>query len=484
LTGYDWARLTDEQKSVLQAVWDGKRIISVNAGAGSGKTSVLEAIAALPFRERTLYTQFSSEGVKDAAARFPAGISCRTSHSLAWEQTPGPMKARKRASVRVGSRKLAERLKITPRIADDHGYRTPAQMVNALLTVVNNFCHSADDEFMMTHVPETLPDREVICAWAASLWERDITQADGVTPYQHDYYQKQWQLRKPRMNYGRILADESQDVNPCFLDIIARQSAQLILVGDSSQALYEWRGAIDAMDAIVPDEWLALTGSFRFGPEIAERANRFLALLDARIRLTGLGVAGEVGPCDPDAVMCRTNAETMRQAMAFLADGRSVGLAGRVAGDLLAFARGGLALRGGRGTDHPDLCGFRSWADVKTHAETDADGQDLAVFVRLVEAHGEGLITALESMSADGQAADVTCSTVHRAKGLQWPRVTIAPDLGLPEMASGEPNEWLADRRREDAAFLRVCYVAVTRAQSGLDDSALEWVDSAPDQQE
>jgi hypothetical protein len=54
-------------------------------------------------------------------------------------------------------------------------------------------------------------------------------------------------------------------------------------------------------------EQLTLTRSFRFGPQIADEANRRLALADAPIRLKGTtSVPAEVSSVDhPDAVLCR-----------------------------------------------------------------------------------------------------------------------------------------------------------------------------------
>ncbi|MFE0739659.1 DNA helicase, partial [Streptomyces sp. NPDC058855] len=74
---------------------------------------------------------------------------------------------------------------------------------------------------------------------------------------------------------------------------------------------------------------LTLTRSFRFGPKIADQANRWLAIANAPIRLTGSdAVLADVGAvASPDAVLCRTNIGAMAEVMRFLADGRRVALA-------------------------------------------------------------------------------------------------------------------------------------------------------------
>nr|WP_217212148.1 hypothetical protein [Streptomyces sp. AC550_RSS872] len=62
---------------------------------------------------------------------------------------------------------------------------------------------------------------------------------------------------------------------------------------------------------------LTLTRSCRSGPLLAEQANRWLALTDAPIRLTGtVPIPTEVGlVTSPDAVLCRTNIGAVTEVM-------------------------------------------------------------------------------------------------------------------------------------------------------------------------
>ncbi|MFX8098481.1 UvrD-helicase domain-containing protein, partial [Acinetobacter baumannii] len=80
----------------------------------------------------------------------------------------------------------------------------------------------------------------------------------------HDVYVKLWQLSRPTIPADYILFDESQDANGLMLSVLRRQSAQVIYVGDPYQQIYEWRGAVNAMDHIKAQK-RALTLSFRFG---------------------------------------------------------------------------------------------------------------------------------------------------------------------------------------------------------------------------
>ena len=99
------------------------------------------------------------------------------------------------------------------------------------------------------------------------------------------------------------------------------------MVGDFAQAIYHWRGAKDVMTGFDGTQ-LALSQSFRFGPDLAAEANRWLRLADAPICLNGTPtMPTELGPvARPNTVLCRTNTGAMTQAMALMAIGYSVAL--------------------------------------------------------------------------------------------------------------------------------------------------------------
>ncbi|MFJ9567928.1 UvrD-helicase domain-containing protein [Streptomyces fuscichromogenes] len=141
---------------------------------------------------------------------------------------------------------------------------------------------------------------------------------DGAVRFDHDHYLDIWALTRPRIGTDFLLVDEAQDTNPVVEQIFLSQRghAQLVMVGDSAQAIYHWRGAKDFMTGF-DGTHLTLSMSFRFGPDLAHEANRWLHLADTPIRLTGTpALRTELGPVtQPDAVVCRTNVGAMAQVM-------------------------------------------------------------------------------------------------------------------------------------------------------------------------
>ena len=47
--------------------------------------------------------------------------------------------------------------------------------------------------------------------------------------------------------YDVLLWDEAQDMNPAMLDVCLKQVKPKLVVGDSHQQIYRFRGAVDAL---------------------------------------------------------------------------------------------------------------------------------------------------------------------------------------------------------------------------------------------
>ena len=47
--------------------------------------------------------------------------------------------------------------------------------------------------------------------------------------------------------YNVLLLDEAQDINPAMLDVCLKQFKPKLVVGDSHQQIYRFRGAVDAL---------------------------------------------------------------------------------------------------------------------------------------------------------------------------------------------------------------------------------------------
>lgn len=467
---------TPEQQAIIDACVSGDNAV-ITAGAGTGKTSTLRMAATL-MRGRGLYLAFNRTIAGDARKAFPKTVQCSTAHSLAFRAVGHAYKPRLDGP-RLPARDVAARLGIDTGLALGADLLIdPTHLARLTMETVDRYCRTADDQIGAQHAPavngvegsahDFLAAR--LAEYAVTAWA-DLRDVDGKLRFQHDHYLKMWALTRPALPADFVLFDEAQDADPLIASVVQAQSCQLIAVGDECQAIYGWRGAVDAIGSWPAKHRLALTQSWRFGQAIADEANKWLTQLGAGLRLTGNPhLRSTVGPLDqPKAILCRTNAEALRQAMIALDAGAKPGLVGGATA-IRKMAEAALSLQNGKGTDHPELFTFKSWGEVQAYSREEA-GRDLAVFVRLVDEHGpEDLINAAYRL-ADERYAPLVISTAHKAKGREWDTVTVADDFREPPR---DADGYRKPLRRDEAML---AYVSVTRAKQRLDRGSLAWVD-------
>lgn len=469
---------TDEQLKIISAAKTGKDLV-VQALAGTGKTTTLKLLAeALSDKEGT-YIAFNKAIVDEAVSKFPSNVRCKTAHSLAYGNVGRNFKDRINNHSRITLKQVAEWMgveKIGYKIGKESFILEEAQVANLVMSSVGNFCKSVDLKITQDHIEipymasfdkkQVSNFQKALLPHALKAWD-DIQEQDGFLKFDHDYYLKMWQLSSPRIRGDFILFDEAQDADPVMLSIIeAQKHAQRIYVGDEYQAIYEWRGAENALSKVAVDERLWLTQSFRFGEAIASEANDILSFLDAPVEVHGLSkIESSVeNVYEPKAILCRTNAGVIQQVMQEQDKHRKVAILGRTQ-ELIDFALACGNLQRGIRTGHHELAPFKSWAEVKHYVERfPEETHEIKTMIDLVDRFGvESLVNALKKVVSEPES-DVLISTAHKAKGREWETVKLAGDYLHP-----------TDMDQED---LRLAYVSVTRAIKKLDMS--EWEKIAP----
>lgn len=244
---------TDEQACAMDLFATGENL-AVEAGAGTGKTSTLQLMAASTTR-RGQYVAFNRAIVDEADRKMPSNVSARTIHSLAFRAT-GKDYAHRLDSPRMTSAQIARILSIDPFTVTYGSQRKvlqPGQLAGMVMRALDEFCKSADPEPTRQHFAyvdgidlpaadgrrtygnnnalQALLEPKLRQAWADAL---DI---NGRLRYSPARYLKQWQLNDPTIACDFLLFDEAQDVSEVMLAIVEAQATrtQLVFVGDSQQ---------------------------------------------------------------------------------------------------------------------------------------------------------------------------------------------------------------------------------------------------------
>lgn len=488
---------TAQQNNVIAMAVDTLiRQLKVEACAGGGKTSTLVMVAeAVPLP--SIYVAFNKVTAEEAAAKFPRHVTARTTHSIAYASKGASLqhKLTRPRGQYVNVAGTGSEIAIHYDIMGIDGIVSAAALGAFAKQTVERFEQSADTLVSSQHVPkkdmqkvlEEAPGMaSVVLSVAKKLW-KDRTDVNSIVLASHDTYLKLYQLSKPVWSqYQVVYADEFQDTSPCVLDIIMNQGghAKIIMVGDRRQAIYGWRGAINAMQS-VDCEQAPLSMSFRYGQGIADVATH---ILKGDMKITGRpDLESRVGyntvdRTKPYTYLFRTNAALLSEAVRAIDKGEKI----KVEIDVKDFVKvlesaqalyeasklvGREAKAMLKKVKHERILPYASWAKlIEEGAQAKGEIKRLGTIVE----NGEGphIISVLERYVAPANASVVYTSS-HKAKGREWPQVILADDFP----SNYKEGEWIELPEAE----INLLYVAATRSQGVLEinSSVAELLDFA-----
>lgn len=169
-------QLTSEQQRIVRS---SAARLAVQAGAGAAKTTTLCAYAHARPRSRVLYVAFNKAIQLEAAARMPANVTARTTHSLAWRKTRELFGDR--AGERVGS---------TYPSTVSRAFGCTPLAATAALQAIQKWCGSLEVELAAEHLPaevaSRLPDPAALVALARAVWKRMVDANERELNLPHD----------------------------------------------------------------------------------------------------------------------------------------------------------------------------------------------------------------------------------------------------------------------------------------------------------
>ena len=456
---------TQEQELIVTEAIRGSNL-AISAFAGAAKTTTCTLIAD-KLQKRSLYIAFNKAIAEEAKSKFPSWVECRTLHSLAYAAIIAPDKMYKKVSGFFDSKQFIDLY------GSQLDYLTDDKRLEAIFKVIEilkAYCQSDSLDlytFSSNFLENDRPSLEFYLPLVTQAWAAVTSKASSVQ-MTHDVYLKMYQLSNPNLeDYEVIYLDEAQDSNPVTLDVFYNQTnSQLIMVGDSYQSIYEWRGAVNAFSAVPKDfKQLYLTESFRFTAEIADLATQLTGIAGNDKPIIGKAKVKEV---KSKAIICRTNASVVDYLLSAAQEGYKVYAIADLQ-DLWSKLYHLSALAGGVKPKYPnaDLRRFSNFAEFSSEAEFNQDLKRLAnLSFRMSQGRGtHGNIVAIKNiLSETAKEAEFTVVTGHKSKGLEFDVVTLDQDMFPCE--STDPEE-IVDKLKENQT-LNLLYVAITRAKYQL----------------
>ena len=509
---------TDEQAAIIAAVAQGASNLMISAYAGTAKSTTLE-MAAPRVSGPGLALAFNKKIATELQGRLPSNFKAQTLNSIghgAWLRTLD------KPTVNLDDRKLG---KVVSAIAKDQKLqlatwqwetvRDAARMAMLVGLSPRNqgqpFIQDTQENWkeIFDEVSMESDDFAFLypIAWETLKASVDLARAGQMSFDDQIYCPTILGGNWPR--YPRVFVDEAQDLSPLnhrMLDLIC--TGLLAAVGDSRQAIYAFRGADSkSMNNLrhIRSSWtdLNLTLTFRCPHTIVARQQAhapgytaapgnveglFHSFPSRRGDESGGWSWADLQSRAADinspsiSILCRNNAPLMSMAFKLIRNGVGCQMLGRDIGRGLISLTTKLAK-----DDEVPILTFieklNTWLEKETKI---AEANDKPQRVDNLTDKAECLRATIEGSSPSSvgelrsvlkrifsrENGEVVLSSIHRAKGLEWPLVAEIDPWRLPSKQSQMAAAAGDTSQLEQEHNLR--YVAETRTKHTLLNANME----------
>lgn len=461
--------------------------LTVDSVAGSGKTTTLAGMSQrLQGTGRS--TSFSAATVKELSKKMSQSFPSRTMHGDGLDTLKSHLG---NCEIDQSNTKTYDYVKQAVTDAKE-----PWTLIAPILSLVDQAQTAGivpdHNRFLLADVPanwEALADQfdiqynpTIQCiARKALLHSNTVALKDRIISFNDMIYLPVFFSMRVRQ-HKTIIVDERQDLSPIQFALLQKQlrkGGRIIAAGDPNQAIYGFRGAMTNSYSLFAEKFgaqqLKLTVSFRCPQAVVLEAQQYVPEIEsAPSAPVGDVITHENLPFDqlPPIILCRNNAPLIRLALKLFVQGKSVEVAGRDIGAGLKSLTKRIA--SGKSADHMKseefLRRLEKWAarEIERKPKSRPRVQDkLEAFKALCEHHRnlgdirkhiDGLY--VEPNNRKQRPAEYHFSTIHRAKGREWPEILFLDPQLIP--APWAEADW------EQQQELNLAYVGVTRAQSIL----------------
>lgn len=469
---------TTEQLNIISAASSTRDNLMIQALAGTGKTSTLEALVGHLPRQPILYLTFNKKNANEASDRMPSTTTVRTFNSIGhrvWGATIGK-------NLRLEPKKtqniLREIINESPKPAqkalwDCYFEVGQAVSLGKSLGYLPANCYPGIKPLVSQGIFHSLLEEEpddLASDLIDAVLIRSIRQSfEGLIDYNDQVYMPAlFQATFPQ--FPIILVDEYQDLSPANHALLGRLvRGRIIGVGDPNQNIYGFRGAkAEGMTSAITQYSMStfpLSTSFRCPSAIVNHVKWHVPSFKASKEGGHVSILNNLEANsipDHSTIACRNNAPLLRVAFGLLGSGRSISVAGSDIGPKLINIMRKLGPESLGKTQV--LEAIAEWESEKLAKESKT-AEDLAGCMRVFAEHGTDLGQALAyTEHLFKQTGTILLTTIHKAKGLEWKDIYHL-------------DPWLV-RKHPHAQNKNLDYVCSTRSADSLteiDSDNIQW---------
>lgn len=473
--------LTPQQVDFLATCQDSDSI-ALRARAGTGKTFSLQQWANAS-KKSGIATSFSKSTVTELTAKIGSRFPAKTFHAMGLAALKGTGRTTKLDTGKMYN--------VVKSLANENEIPFELQgEIRNLAIMAKTYGIQPDPAGPEGITPDT------VSVWEALADQYDIEFTDEILYWakaavrlSNLAFQKEGLIDFDDMLYcavifphrfskvGIILADEVQDFNKLQHVMLQRSlspSGRLLAAGDDCQAIYAFRGALSNSYTELVSKFsmreLPLTVSWRCPQEVIKVAQQYVpdieaapAAIQGSVLYPSFLSLAEV----PKTVLCRNNAPLMRLALRLLVAGRTVEIAGRDIGQNLIKLADRITKRNMSSEEFLDRLEKWKIREIERYPRRKFSITEKATVLRHLAYTHKDLDSVRKHLGKlypdpkdkSYRPADVHLSTIHKAKGREWPNVLFLDSQLIGKYASTE-----TEQQQES----NLAYVGVTRAQREL----------------
>lgn len=465
--------LSQGQDEILKSHY---KIVYVDALAGTGKTTLLKAVAHYYIGEKILYLVYNKDRAEEARLEFGPNVMVTTFSAYIWGRY------RDRYFNIADDINFGVLNKLLPDEPYGHDDERRITYIKTIISTLNSFFASIDNTLLYKHIVNTQElkelsiDKKEVLAKAKRAWDLMRDPEKTLLPMTHASLCKLFLIEKMQMAHDVILCDEVQDFTPAMLySVLNQRHAKKLLVGDQHQKLYGFRYAANPHSVLKQYEekhhveigFYTMQQSYRAGARIIDCARRYLEKFKAYpSNYVGRGdLDAHIGKVDKknSSILFRYNANVLNEYLSLINETKSINIIGGLKQyDALKLAE--LYMKREFNTSFMSCNYYRDYSfdEIISNVNYMNDGKTPAI-IKLFDRYDiktiSLLIGQLESGDNAGGAPDISISTVHKFKGLESENVILGWDIKSPFSLN-------QDEQEEE---INIGYVGITRAKRNLE---------------